>query len=176
MNTQPGHDQSDRLPYDDASVHGAPFNATPVSEGEWQLQERALREERSGHAPAPDDRELAAYRQVARALRQPPAGGLSADFAAQVADRVRQRASGPDPRVEGWLTHALLALMAGAGVLAFARYGGPAWLADARALLPPALLGNGLPWLLALGACLGLSWAIEPLRRGWSVRHPAGGR
>ena len=140
-------------------------------EHEWQLQERALREEHDG--PSADTRALAAYRQVARALRQPPAGGLPADFAAQVAAFAEGRAARPEARLEQWLTHALLALLAGSGVAAFALFGGQAWVAGMLALLPPSLLANGLPWALALGACLALSWSIEPLRRHWLARHPA---
>ncbi|HET6435477.1 MAG TPA: hypothetical protein VFG18_07190 [Xanthomonadaceae bacterium] len=145
---------------------------TQFDEHEWQLQERALREEDAG-APAADERGLAAYREIARALRQPPqAEGLPADFAARVAALAQARAAMPESRLEQWLLHALLALLAVAGAGACVLYGGAQWLTDAQALLPSALRGAGLPWLLTLGACLALSWSVDPLRRGWSARHP----
>jgi hypothetical protein len=138
-------------------------------EHEWQLQERALREERAG-APAPEERNLAAYREIAHALRQPPAEGLPLDFAARVAALAQVRAAVPDTRLEQWLVHALLALLAGAGAFEFLKYGGQAWVADTLALVPASLLDTGLPWLLALGGCLALSWSIEPLRRSLATR------
>ncbi|HVI24668.1 MAG TPA: hypothetical protein VM576_00525 [Xanthomonadaceae bacterium] len=145
---------------------------TQFDEHEWQLQERALREEHAG-APAADERGVAAYRQVARALRQPlQAEGLPADFAARVAALAQARAGLPESRLEQWLLHALLALLAVAGAGAFVLYGGAEWLLAARGLLPSALRGAGLPWLLTLAACLALSWSVDPLRRGWVERHP----
>lgn len=145
---------------------------TQFDEHEWQLQERALREERAG-APVPDERDLDAYRQVARALRQPlHAEGLPAGFAAQVAALAQARAAFPESRLEQWLLHALLALLAVAGAGAFVLYGGAEWLAAVQTLLPSALRGAGLPWWLTLAACLALSWSVDPLRRGWAARHP----
>ena len=44
---------------------------TQFDEHEWQLQERALREEDAG-APAADERGLAAYRAIAPSLRCRP--------------------------------------------------------------------------------------------------------
>ena len=55
-----------------------PRPGTDAFEREWQLQERALRDERTGRAGDPD---IAAYRRVARALRQPQPDRLPSNFA-----------------------------------------------------------------------------------------------
>ena len=53
-----------------------------IDEREWQAQERALQEERL-HLTG--DPRLAAYRRIARALRQPLPDALPADFARRLA-------------------------------------------------------------------------------------------
>lgn len=133
-----------------------------IDEREWQLQERALHEERTGAGPG-EDPALADYRRVARALRNPVPPGLPADFAVRVAARAegRRRTQG---RLEEVLTQLLLAALGIAGGVVAVESGG-AWLQDAAALLPRQTLGLGLPWGLAILACLGLSWSMEHLRR-----------
>lgn len=128
---------------------------------EWDLQERALRED-------------AAYREVARALRRSP-GEPPADFAASVAASVAALAKpapasavsaadpSPSTAAEGLFERAVL--RAGAAVLglalvyAIARYG-DAWRDGFGALV--ALLGGStaLNWVMAAGACMALSWAF----------------
>ena len=140
----------------------------PFDEREWQLQERALHEERSG-ATAGDDPALADYRRVARALRTPLPPDLPADFATQVAARVVAHHAA-ESRLEQILTHVLLGTLALAGVVVSLQYGG-SWLHDSLALLPPRQLGLGLQWGLAIVACLGLSWSMEQLRRRVHLPH-----
>lgn len=139
-----------------------PNGEPPVDDHEWQLQERAWREERDGASPS-DDPALADYRRVARALREPMPPGLPADFAARVAMRAeaRRRTAG---RLEDVLTQLLLAALGIAGGVVAVRSGGT-WLHEVTALLPAQDLGLGLQWGVAILACLGLSWGMEQLRR-----------
>lgn len=137
-------------------------------EREWQLQERALHDERGGLI-AGDDPALADYRLVSRALRTPAPVDLPADFAAQVAAcaAARARAEG---RLEQVLTQALLAALGLAGGVVAVQSGG-AWLRDCLAWLPPRQLGLALPWGLAVVGCLGLSWSMEQVRRRVHLPH-----
>lgn len=149
------------------SIHRIDQHATGhgdehFDEREWQLQERALREEREA-APGGDDPALAQYRRVARALRTPLADALPADFAAQVAARASKRARA-DGRLEQVATQLLLATLAFAGVVTAMLYGGDWWRASI-ALLPAAHADVALQWGLAIAGCLGLSWSAELLRR-----------
>lgn len=143
-------------------VDHTPFDGAPFDEREWQLQERALREEREGSATG-DDPAVADYRKVVHALRTPPSVDLPADFAAQVAARAAARHAAAG-RLEQVLTHALLAALALAAVVVSLQYGGD-WLRDGIALLPARGRDLGLQWGLAVAACLGLSWSMEQLRR-----------
>jgi len=140
----------------------------PFDEREWQLQERALHEERSGAASG-DDLALTDYRRVARALRTPLPPDLPGDFAARVAARAEAHARA-EGRLEQVLTQALLAALGLAGGVVAMQSGG-AWLHDSLALLPPRQLGLGLQWGLAIAACLGLSWSMEQLRRRVHLPH-----
>ena len=135
---------------------------------EWDLQERARAGDGGAHDPV-----LAAYREVARALRGSP-GEPPADFAAAVAAALPARA---DPAVEGrlerWLLRALGAVLALAGAGAVARYGS-AWLGGIVGgfdAIVPALGGpDALEWALVAGACMALSWMLS---RG-ATRYTAG--
>jgi hypothetical protein len=129
-------------------------------EREWQAQERALQAERRGD-PAGDDPRQQRYRLLARALRQPPAATLPADFAARVAAQVEPAATAPAPaggRFESVLLAALVGAFAVAAIVVLVRYG-PAWLPTFRTLLP-AGDPQALRWPLALAGCLGLSWLL----------------
>ena len=128
---------------------------------EWDLQERALRED-------------AAYREVARALRRSP-GEPPADFAASVAASVAALATpaqaravsaadaSPSALADGVFERSVL--RAGAAVLGLAfvyaivRYG-DAWREGFGAIA--AVLGGStaLNWVVAAGACMALSWAF----------------
>ena len=127
---------------------------------EWQAQERARLDERNGVAPG-DDPLLARYRQVARALRQPPPVALPADFAAQVAARAGHAPL--DTRFERLAMRGLVGALALSGAVAAALYGGE-WLRSLALLLPRESPGLVLNWALALAGCLGLSWSFERLR------------
>lgn len=130
-------------------------------ENEWQLQERALREQRSGIAGG-DDPLLAQYRQVARALRQPAAGTPPAGFAREVA-AVALASGPPDVRLELMLLRALSGLLGVSAIVAAMLYGGQ-WLPAFAALLPATASGAAFNWALALGACLALSWSFGRLQ------------
>lgn len=127
---------------------------------DWELQERALRED-------------AAYRQVAQALRRSP-GEPPADFAASVAASVAGlapaasahavTARGPvsaaaDGLFERWVLRAGAAVLGVGLVYAIARFGDAA--RDGFAAIV-ALLGGStaLNWLAAAGACVALSWVF----------------
>ena len=113
---------------------------------EWDLQERALRED-------------AAYRQVARALRRSP-GEPPADFAASVAALVPAApAQAREDLLEHWLLRAFALVLGIAFVGAIAHYGA-LWLEGFEALAP--LLGGStaLNWAATAGACMALSWAF----------------
>jgi len=135
----------------------------PVDEREWQAQERALREIRSGMGPRDastggDETLVARYRRVAQALRVPPPSGLHAGFAAEVARLAGQAA--PDTGIERGLLRALASAMALSSAVVVAAYGVQWW----RALVH--LLGSdALGWTLAAAACAAMSWSFEWLRR-----------
>lgn len=141
----------------DHRVHHAHFD-----EREWQLQERALREQRSGIS-GDDDPLLAQYRQVARALRQPSIGAPPADFARVVAAAAASASRPPDMRLELLLLRALSGLLGMSAIAAAVLYGGQ-WLPAFAALLPATIGGTAFNWALALGACIGLSWSFGRLQ------------
>lgn len=130
-----------------------------IDEREWQAQERALRDSRDG-MPSTDPLALR-YRAVADALRAPLPDALPPGFAAQVAARV---GGAPlDARFEGSLVRALVTLLGLSGAVTAAVYGRQ-WL---PAILDPLRLdtASAVNWALALGACVAMTWVVEPLRR-----------
>jgi hypothetical protein len=78
------------------------------------LQARAEQAERQ-HLPAGGDAAVDRYRLVLRALRQPPAAQLPADFAHQMAARVA--ATEEKSSLEDWLTTLLMFALAVAGLV-----------------------------------------------------------
>jgi hypothetical protein len=135
------------------------FHHDPIDEREWQAQERALHDARNG-VPSVDP--LAArYRAVADALRAPLPDLLPPDFAARVAARVRRAPL--DERLEGSLVRSLTTLLGLSGAVTAALYG-KQWL---PAILAPLPLdsASAVNWALALGACVAMTWLVEPLRR-----------
>lgn len=128
---------------------------------EWQAQERALQAERL-HLGGGDPR-LASYRAIARALRQPLPHGLPADFARQLAARLGRAPL--DTRVEQGLLRGLVTLLALSGAVVAAMYG-QAWLPAILAVLPASASPNAMHWLLAVVACVGMSWAFDQVRKG----------
>lgn len=117
---------------------------------EWELQERALRED-------------AAYREVARALRRSP-GDPPADFAASVA-ALAEAAPAPwrDGMLERWMLRVLAAVLGVSSVVALWFYGGD-WVdgvAGAFDALVPVMGGPAaVNWVVAAGACMALSWVV----------------
>lgn len=140
-------------------------------EREWQRQERAMQQERAGLDPAAAEPGLQAYRQIARALAEPPQAQLPADFARRTARKVERTATAERTdggRFEQWLVVLLLGVFALAGVIVAAMYG-RAWLPSVDDGISVTLLTNR--WLLALAVCLGCSgllghWQPGTRRRG----------
>lgn len=135
------------------------FDHARIDEREWQAQERALQDVRTG-TPSTDP--LAArYRAVAEALRAPLPELLPPDFAARMAAQVRHAPL--DARFEGTLVRTLTTLLGLSGAASAALYGRQ-WL---PAILGPLQLdsASALNWALALGACVAITWLAEPLRR-----------
>ena len=118
-----------------------------------RLQAEAERAERNGLAPGANagvDR----YRLVMRALRQPLAVQLPADFAARVSARIvlpEERGS-----VEDWLVSVLLLAVGVAGLL----YLQPV-MAEVLASMNFRLPSVPWPLLLAGGVAMGVAWAVD---------------
>lgn len=132
-----------------------------IDAGEWQRQERALEAERRGQ---PADADLAGYRRVARALLRAPDAEPPADFAAHVATRAETQrhaaAASPLERALFWLLWIALAV---AALETVARS-----LADGvRRVLDAPWVAHVLagPWMLALLACLAVSWLLDGAAR-----------
>jgi len=129
-------------------------------ERQAQLQAQAELAERQ-QLPASGDPALDRYRLVIRALRQPPAAQLPANFAAQVAARVgfsEERSS-----LEDWLMTGLMLALAVAGLF-FIRPVMAGVLGQLHFQLP------SLPWplLVAAAVSVAVAWAID---RGALGRH-----
>jgi anti-sigma factor RsiW len=134
-----------------------------VDEGEWALQEQALRAERLGLDPS-GDAGVQRYRAVMHALREPLDADLPTDFAAQMARQVRERPA-IDMRLELWLSGALLGVL-GAMMLGVVVTYGQAWLQ--LGLLAITAHGLSNPWLLALVICVALPGLLGSLMPGSS--------
>ena len=132
---------------------------TNESERQARLQALAESAEKQG-LPAAGDPEVDSYRLVLRALRQPPAAGLPADFAARVAARAVQ--AGDGERLEdGLMSLLLLGLALAALFYLWPTLG--AVLANVPLGLPTLARLPELPWplLLAGAASLALVWLID---------------
>lgn len=131
-------------------------------EREWRLQERALREERL-HADDDGDPELAAYRHVVRALREPLPDALPPNFAASVAAQAARLPVRGESALERWLVRFLCVAFAVSALYFIANDGGQ-WLRASLSLLPNADASALRSWGLALGACVAMTWAFGRLR------------
>jgi hypothetical protein len=139
-------------------------------EREWQAQERAMRDARDG-LPSTDPLAMH-YRAVADALRSPLPDMLPDDFAAQVARRAEANARAPETELvkaarAGTLESSLLRGAVGifglGGAVVVAVWG-PSWIAPTASFLQldSAVAVN---WALALGACIGVTWLTDTMRR-----------
>ncbi|QBB71286.1 hypothetical protein ELE36_13485 [Pseudolysobacter antarcticus] len=132
-----------------------------VSEHEWQLQELALHEERTGIASGDKNARLQRYRLLARVLREPLPQTLPADFAARLARLAEaeiQRSKLLDLRFEKALLLTFLLIFGLAVAFVITLYGDE-WL---RSI--PSVHSSAMQWLLALAACIGISRAMQPWR------------
>jgi hypothetical protein len=145
-----------------------PIDLRTFEEPEWQAQERALRDAREG-VPSVDPLALR-YRKVADALRAPLPDMLPADFATQVARQAEANARAPEivqsarsGALEGKLLRAAIGIF-GLGSAVVVGVYGPEWIAPTAAFLhlDSAVAVN---WALALGACVGVTWLTDQLRR-----------
>ncbi|MEH6418378.1 hypothetical protein [Pseudomonas sp. CGJS7] len=140
---------------------------------EWDLQERAQRDERAGAPMSEADPRLAQYRLLTRALRAPVMEPIPYGFAEQVARRV-EAAAGASDRVERYLQQLLLValVVAGAGM---AWSGSANWLPSLQAPLQQLPQGS-LTWGGLAGACCLLTWGWDGLARLIGADAPSGGR
>ena len=129
-------------------------------EHEWQAQERAMQDERSGAVTAGNDALAARYRALSRALRQPSMPAIPMDFAARVAQQAAVARETADGRFERVLMQVLIALL-GASVGVIGGLYGSSWLHAIGKVLPS---GSG-PWIGLLEACGGLHWTLERWQR-----------
>ena len=141
-------------------------------EREWQAQERALHNERSGTDAAADDALVARYRAIARALRQPPPAALPSNFAYEVARlaAVQPRPAEVDSVVEQWLMRALVGAMALAGAAAAVLYGGQWLQATGSLLAETGAVGVG-GWIVTLAGCFAITLGVDWLRNGRRGEH-----
>jgi hypothetical protein len=135
-------------------------------EREWQAQERALHNERSGTDAAADDALVARYRTIARALRQPPPGALPSNFAYEVARlaAMQPRPAEVDSAVEQWLIRALVGALVLAGAVVAAIYGGQWLQATGSLLAETGGVGVG-GWIVTLAVCFAITYGVDWLRR-----------
>ena len=135
---------------------------SPDLDRQARLQLQAEQAERQ-RLPARGDSELDAYRLVIRALRQPLAAQLPADFAARVAKRIEL----PEDKssLEDWLVTVLLLGMAVGGLI----YMQPVMATVVSRLQFDLPSLPSLPWPL-LGAAIasvGVAWALDRGAAGW---------
>ena len=132
---------------------------------EWEAQERAVAAERSGVAST-GDRNVDAYRLVARVLRVPPLAPLPSDFAARTAARARASRAANE-HVEVWLERGLLALLLLAGSAALFIYNRD-WLRELDLSVPERAamsIRTVAAWGIAVAACVGISSALTFSRK-----------
>jgi len=156
----PSHPIEDR-PFDD-----------PALEREWRAQEDALRAERGQADPVHDDARRRSYRAVARVLREPLPDALPADFAAQLARHVMAEESAdsafatPFERITLGFMVALFGIAIGVAVAVSAS----ATLQPVGDALHLIVSRGSNRWLVALGACLAVSSAMQRWTRSLAVR------
>ncbi|MBT2746135.1 MULTISPECIES: hypothetical protein [unclassified Lysobacter] len=160
MNRTPENTAADAVRFDD-----------PRIAREWELQERAQREERAGAPMDEADPRLAQYRLLTRALRAPVMEPIAYGFAEQIARRAQALAAGND-RVERYLQQLLLAALVVAGA-AMVWSSSANWWPALQAQVP----SGSLSWGVLAGGCCLLTWGWEGVARAIGLdaapRHTA---
>ncbi|MEG3193540.1 hypothetical protein SNE32_14935 [Lysobacter sp. D1-1-M9] len=137
-------------------------NAPGLEDGEWELQEQAMRRwsgsKATGHGAAADS-----YHKVAMALDSMPRTKPPPDFAAQIAMQVACQSPGLDRSA----CRSLALLLPVLATLLIFRYGGD-WWSTAQSSLNDGTTG----WILLCAFCIALSWMTILLRDLLSL--PAG--
>ncbi|KWS04777.1 hypothetical protein AZ78_2327 [Lysobacter capsici AZ78] len=161
-----------RKTFDDKNASdraAAPGFDDPRMEREWQLQERAQREERAGAPIAADDPRLAQYRLLTRALRAPVMEPIPFGFAEQVARRAQAVAAGND-RVERYLQQLLLGGLVVLGLF-FAWSSSAGWAPALLQELPRGMWS----WGPVVAACCAVTWGWDGLARMTGLDRGRGG-
>ncbi|MEO6799093.1 MAG: hypothetical protein ABI178_04080 [Rhodanobacter sp.] len=136
-----------------------PTFTDPAHEREWLAQEHAMRREHLHLDPTTDDAHTQRYRLLTRVLREPQPDGLPTDFAQQLANEVASASANVvDTRFERVLTTSLGAALLLAAIVVSVLYGSN-WLSAIGASVPIPPPGASR-WLLALSACIGMSWLV----------------
>ena len=134
------------------------------NEGEWQAQERALRQERLGAASDEGTPRERHYRLLARVLAEQPAENLLPDFAASMARQVAALDAAEEARerqFERRLIVAMWSMLALAVIGVAIVYGNEI----VTALRPGQTSSPASPqWLCVLLGCIGVSWLAQRLR------------
>jgi hypothetical protein len=141
-----------------------------AGEREWQLQERALQDERLGRPVADASARLLRYRMLSRQLQQPLDVALPADFARIGAHRIEQEAA-LQKRLATRFRRRLLgafALVYGSGTAAALLVYGHDWLPPFASVI--AAHPQPFHWLLALLGCAAVSRLLDIRRH--AARRP----
>lgn len=134
----------------------------PQMEEQARLQLLAEQAEKQGLPPGAHPG-VESYRQVWRALRQPPAYQLPSNFAALVAARVGIPED--SSKLEDWLMSLLMLGLAGTGIF----YARPV-VANVISQLDLTLPEVPWPLLLAAGVSLVVAWAVDRGASNWQQR------
>ena len=142
---------------------------------EWEVQERAFREERassSRRTAVGASADTGIYRLVVRALRNPRLDPLPSDFAVLTATRIEAELGAAD-FAEIWLERGLVVLLMLTGAAVVVNYSAEPLRALYYSVEPLRALWAALPrptdldppsfgvWGLAIVACVALTWVLE---------------
>ena len=128
---------------------------------EWEMQERALREEQVGANSGGDEPIVQEYRFLARALRTPPLDPIPHDFAVQTASLIESRHVTAD-RFEAYVQTVLVVLLAVLGAVPVVAFGVQWRSGLLQAWATPAGAAS-LNWIALTAACIAFSIGIQ----GW---------
>ena len=133
--------------------------------GEWQLQERALEEERRGVSPHDTQGALAEYRLIARVLREPLSDALPPDFAAHMATQVESAVELENDYLEKWLQRMLSSVLLVAGAIAALVVGGRLVKMLSTSALGTTGLSAATDWIVVAALCCLISSVLERVLR-----------